>query len=173
MELRLDLLSLHGKVHNLSTQHPVDSRPLGQNQGSLRRPVRLNPRPESSLKGGDKGVGQQSVPRQQGGGLRKLPVARGFAPTVVVIVHTGQVVVYQGIGVDHLHRRPKGHGLFLWNPVGAGELQCQNRPNPLAPSQQAVAHGLKALPLGAFPQGKQPVQRLLYFILIVLHLLRE
>ena len=48
----------------------------------------------------------------------------------------------QRIGVDHLQGAGRGHGRFEVGPAGLGGHQGQDRPEPLAPAQQAVPHRL-------------------------------
>ena len=57
--------------------------------------VRLRQKPE--------GMGQQRVPGQQRRRLVKGLVGRGASPAKVVIVHAGQVVMDEGVGVQALH----------------------------------------------------------------------
>ena len=89
-----------------------------------------------------KGGGEEGVPCQDGGGLAVDHVVGGPAPTQVVVVHGGQVVVNQGVGVHHLHRAGKGQRLRPVPPAQAAGLQGEDWADALAPGQQGVFHGL-------------------------------
>ena len=43
----------------------------------------------------------QRVSRQQRGGFAEFDMTGGLAPAQNVVVHAGQVIVHQGIGMDH------------------------------------------------------------------------
>ncbi len=51
------------------------------------------------------GEGKETVAGQDGGGLVEPPVGGGLAPAKVVVVHAGQVVVDQRVGVQGFDRR--------------------------------------------------------------------
>ena len=91
---------------------------------------------------------QKGVAGQDSLGLAEDLVVGQAAPAVVVIVHAGQIVVNQAVGVDHLDGRGEGQGLLPVSPAQAAEFQHKDGPQPLAPSQKAVAHGLEQAALG-------------------------
>jgi hypothetical protein len=69
-------------------------------------------------------------------------MAGGHPSALIVIIHAGQVIVNQAVGVKHLH--PAGHreaGLHI-SAAYPAKLQAQGRPYPLAACQQTIAHGL-------------------------------
>src|SRR6266496_1857527 len=89
------------------------------------------------------GLCLQSVSRQNRDRFTKSFVAGGTAAPEVVIVERGQVVVNQGIGVQHFQR-----GASFLDPVGkrprygAPCFHAQDRTNALAPGEDAVPHSL-------------------------------
>ena len=97
-----------------------------------------------------KGLGEQAVPGQDGGGLVKLLVAGGPAPAQIVVVHGRQIVVDQGIGVDHLQGAGHGQGFARVAPHRVRRGQAQDGAQPFAPHEQAVVHGLP------HPEGRPP-----------------
>lgn len=54
------------------------------------------------------GVGQQGVARKDGGGFIEGLVAGGAATAQIVIIHRGQIVVDEGVRVDHFSEAAKG-----------------------------------------------------------------
>ena len=83
----------------------------------------------------------QRVAHQQRRSLVVLDVQRRLAAPENVVVHAGQVIVHQRIGVDQLDR-----GRCDLDPLRAciGQLaggECQQRPHALAALQRGIAHG--------------------------------
>ena len=103
--------------------------------------------------------GLQGVASQNGCGFIKTLVCRGLATPQVVVVHRRQVVMHQGVGVQHLDRcgHPRGTGL------GHGEycraLHHQEGPEPLAATQCRVAHRISQPGFGTLRQRQQALQR--------------
>ena len=89
-----------------------------------------------------KGRREQAVTRQNGRGLAVYHMVGGAAPAELVVVHGGQIVVNEGIGVDHLHAAGEGQGILHPAAAHAAGLQGQHRPDPLASGQQGILHGL-------------------------------
>ena len=52
-----------------------------------------------------------------------------------------EIVVNQGIGVDHLHRHREGEGIFPLSAHGVGRGEGQDGPEPLSPREEGIAHG--------------------------------
>ena len=99
-------------------------------------------------------IGQQGIPCQDGHALSIDLVVGEAAPAVVVIVHAGQIVVNQAVGMDHFHGRCKGHGLCVIPAAHPAEIHGQNGPQPLASCQEAVVRCLKNQLLGLFQEGR-------------------
>ena len=84
----------------------------------------------------------EGVPRQDGDAFAELFVIGGHPPAEIVVVHAGQIVMDEGIGVKHFHSTAKVQCLFQGSPRRLAEFHGQNRPDALAPGQEAVAHCL-------------------------------
>ncbi len=130
-----------GHIEHLATYHPRRASRTGQLPDEGRGQLGVLDAPQ-----GLEGHGQQRVPRQQGHGLAEHHVIGGLAPPELVIVHTGQVIVDQRVGVNHFHSG--GGAKALLPPHGAltahyprGKEQ-QERPEALAPGEDAVPHRL-------------------------------
>ena len=72
----------------------------------------------------------------------------GLAAAELVVIHAGQIIVDEAVGVQHLDRAGNGHGFFHVAPRDAAELQHQHGADALAACQQTVAHGLGKTRLG-------------------------
>ena len=142
------IMQLVQGIQHLTRYHAVGAGGLRQQQGAG-QPL---PGPRHPLQ--DQLIGRrlQGVSRQHGQRLTVDLVVGGLAPAEVVIVHAGQVIVDQGVGVDHLHCAGGGHGVIPVEPFfpgQAGKFQGQHRPQPLAAGEKAVAHSLvKVRPVG-------------------------
>ena len=104
--------------------------------------------------GHGKGIGQQGIPCQDGHAFPIDLVVGETAPAVVVIVHAGQIVMDQAVGMDHFHGRCKGHGFGGIPAAHPAEIQGKNGPQPLASCQKAVIRSLKNQLLGLFQKGR-------------------
>ncbi len=80
-------------------------------QGQFRHGAQQHVRRQGRAAHDQKGVSQQAISGQNGRGLVESLVIGRLAAPQIVIVHSGQIVMDQGIGVDHLNGRGKGQGL--------------------------------------------------------------
>ena len=139
------------RVQHLPGHHAVSAAGVREDQNGLA------PLPGLHVPGpGDEaeGLRLQGVPGQDGHRLTVDLVAGGTAPAEVVVIHAGQVVVDEGVGVDALHGGGEGQRLLQTPPAELTEGQRQHRPHPLAPGQEAVAHSLLEPPIG-LPGGRE------------------
>ena len=103
--------------------------------------------------------GLQGVADQQRGGFIVFHMAGGFAAPEHVVVHAGQVVMHQGIGVDQFDR---GGGDADARRIGAGEFAGgigQQGAHALAAFQHAVTHGLVQALGSDVGRGQQAAQQ--------------
>ncbi|CAN4032121.1 aminoacyl-tRNA hydrolase, partial [Dysosmobacter welbionis] len=134
--LRLGLRGVEG-VQHLARHHAVRAGDLRQDAAAGGPAALVQPRRRQ-----DQAVGLrlEGVPRQHGQRLAVDLVVGGLAPAQVVVVHAGQVIVDQGVGVDQLQGAGHGQGrLPVRKARQPGKLQGQHRPDALAPRQQAVS----------------------------------
>ena len=103
----------------------------------------------------------ESVSCQHRHSLTVNLVAGGLAPAEVVVIHTGQIVVNQGIGMDQLQSAAKGNGPPPLAPHQVTESQGHYRPHPLTSGHEAVSHGLLEPAIGLVPR-EQTSQVFLY-----------
>ena len=91
------------------------------------------------------GQREQRVARENGHGFAEDLVAGGFAAAEIVVVESGQIVVDQRIGVDHLKRAARfERGSVRIDPAIRGRprpRQAQDGADALAAREQAVTHG--------------------------------
>ena len=87
--------------------------------------------------------GQQPVACQDRGRFVERLVGGGLAAAQVVIVHRRQVVVHQRIAVHAFERRTDHQSAFAGDVKQRGGARHQKRPQPLAPAEARVAHGVE------------------------------
>jgi hypothetical protein len=106
-----------------------------------------------------KGFREQTVACQNGRGLVELLVARRFAPTQVVVVHGGQVVVDERVRVDALQGAGEVEHIRSRQPFELRPGQHQGRPQTLAAGTKRILHGLAQAPghCAVCKQRDQPV----------------
>ena len=117
-------------VQRLAGHHAVSAAGPGQGQN------RIGPLlPGQAAGGGDhpEGLPLEGVPRQHGHGLAVDLVAGGAAPAEIVVVHAGQIIVDQGVGVDQLQGAAQGQGQTPVPAQGLAHGHGQHRAHPLAP----------------------------------------
>ena len=88
------------------------------------------------------GGGLEGVAGEDGGGLVIGLVHRGATAADVVVVHTGQVVMDQAVGVDAFEGAGGAQHRPFLDVEQIGRLQREEGPQPLAGAQRRVAHGL-------------------------------
>ena len=99
--------------------------------------------------------GLQGIARQDGCAFIEGLVYGGLATTQVVVIHGGQVVVDQRVGVDQLDGRRGGVQGVVFCSQGAPRQIDQQRAQALAAHQQAVAHGCLQARLDGGPRLEQ------------------
>jgi len=100
----------------------------------------------------------QRVARQHRRHLVKGDMGGGPAPPQIVIIHAGQIVMHQGVGVQRLDRRAHPQGARIIHPEQPRRMQHQEGPEPLAAGHDGVAHGLLHPGLAAFGARQHRVQ---------------
>jgi len=91
---------------------------------------------------GSKGLGEEPVPGQDRHGLPEDLVVGGATTAEVVVIHTGEVVMDEGVGVDTFHGTGGGQGRGFRPSRSPGGGQTEDRPEPFSSGEEAVAHGL-------------------------------
>ena len=117
--LRGDGLALVFDVDDLSPQHPPGADGPGKLGGGLHHPLGGIFPGEILAQHRLEAQGLQAVPGQHRHGLPVLHMAGGLAPAQVVVVHAGQIVVDEGVGVYQLQGAAEGEGP---PPVAAGQI---------------------------------------------------
>ena len=88
-----------------------------------------------------KGSAEQRITRKDRRGRVIGRPDAGLAAPQPVVVHVGQVVMHQRIGMYHFERRAGRHAGLGGHPVHAGHHAQQVRPQPLAAAQRPMPHG--------------------------------
>ena len=98
--------------------------------------------PGALLQCGFKGGGEQRIASQYRRGLPIDLVVGRLSPAQIIVIHAGQVVMDQGIRVDHLHRAGEWQGLCNISPTHPADLQCEEGTDALSAGHQTVLHGV-------------------------------
>ena len=85
---------------------------------------------------------QERVAGKNGSRFAELHMASGDSAAQVVVIHCGQIVVDERIGVDHLDRTRRGHRRLDRSAGRLARQQRQQGAQPLAAGQQAIRHGV-------------------------------
>ena len=99
--------------------------------------------PLCGLHGGKKTEGpcQESITGKYRHSLSKNLVRGGLPPAQIIVIHAGEIIMDQRVGVDEFHgagTRKDRRGILGAAGLRGGE--CQDRAKPLAPGKEAVAH---------------------------------
>ena len=100
----------------------------------------------SSLQGGIVGEnvkrqGMQGIAGQDRRCLIKGTVTSGFSAPQIIVIHGGQVIMDQGVGMNEFHRAGRSvQGIHAYPQCRAGGVD-QDGPDPLTAAQDGVAHG--------------------------------
>ena len=88
------------------------------------------------------GFGLEGITGKDGDGFAKDFVGGGAATTKVVVVHGGEVVVDEGVGVEELGGAGGEEGVGLGASAGFGGGEGEDGPKAFAACKDGVAHGL-------------------------------
>ena len=163
-----DPLPLRLQIGHLPRHHAIGARGVGQIHHHVAEDGAVHARPPAVGEQAE-GVREQAVTGQDGHGLAEHLVAGGAAAAIVVVVHRGQVVVDERIGVDHLQRA--GRRQHRLHPA-AHRLRPrdhQHRAQPLPPREDAVAHGAVKGGGRAALGGQDALERRVHRARAVLH----
>jgi len=98
------------------------------------------------VEGDPEGFCEERVSGKQGEAFTVTDVAGGSSTTFVVVVHAGEVIVDQAVGVDHLHSACGWEHRVIGQVITPTDgFECgkgEERTQPLAPSKERPAHGL-------------------------------
>ena len=88
-----------------------------------------------------KSLGQERIASEDGDAFPVDLVTGGAAATKVVIVHRGEVVMDERVGVDTFDSAGQRHGVSGASTTGFCGGECQDGADALAAGKKAVAHG--------------------------------
>jgi hypothetical protein len=85
---------------------------------------------------------EQGIPGQNRQGFAKLLVTGRAAAAEIIIVHRGQIIVDQRVGMHHFQGATRGNGKFRLSAAGFAGQHRQYWAKAFSPGQQAVRHRL-------------------------------
>lgn len=87
------------------------------------------------------GLGEEGVASEDGDGVAEDLVGGGAAATEIVVIHAGEVVVDEGVGVDQLDCASCGKCCIGIATAGFGCGEDEDGPQSFASGEDRVAHG--------------------------------
>ena len=86
-------------------------------------------------------MGQKAVTREDSDSFAIDAVVCGATSTEIIVVHAGEIVVNEGVGVNAFNGASGGNckGLFSTNGSSGGE--AEDRAKAFAPCEKTIAHG--------------------------------
>ncbi len=134
-----DRLALAFEVKDLACDQPAAPRGARQLPDQGGHPV-----PRRCLRLGEnfKSDGQERVAREDSDAFAKNFVTCGAPAAQVVVVHAGEVVMNEGIGVDAFHGAGGGEGVFGKAAAEFRGREGEGGAQALAPCKKAISHRL-------------------------------
>lgn len=86
-------------------------------------------------------MGQKAVTRENSYSFAIDAVVCGATPTEIIVVHAGEIVVNEGVGVNAFDGASGGNCKGLFSPNGSGGGQAEDRAKAFAPCEKTIAHG--------------------------------
>ena len=124
--------------------------PVGRHPGDLRVPRKQL-----------EGERVQRVAGQQGDGVAVEDVTRGAAPPGGRIIHHGEIVVNERVGVNQFDRACGGKHRLRGHPGHLRALEHQDRPEAFSAGEQTVTHRLEHPMRWLIICGHELIERLL------------
>ena len=98
-------------------------------------------RPALGLRGDFKRLRQQRVAREHGDAFAEDLVVGRLATAEIVVVHRGQIIVDERVGVDALHGAGERHGVGFAAATGFGGGEAERGAHAFAAGKERIAHG--------------------------------
>ena len=86
-------------------------------------------------------MGQKAVTREDSDSFAIDPVVCGATPTEIIVVHAGEIVVNEGVGVNAFDGASGGNCKGLFSPNGSSGGEAEDRAKAFAPCEKTIAHG--------------------------------
>lgn len=86
-------------------------------------------------------MGQKAVTREDSDSFAIDAVVCGSTPTEIIVVHAGEIVVNEGVGVNAFDGASGGNCKGLFSPNGSSSGEAEDRAKAFAPCEKTIAHG--------------------------------
>ena len=86
-------------------------------------------------------MGQEAVTREDSYSFAIDAVVCGATPTEIIVVHAGEIVVNEGVGVNAFDGASGGNRKGLFSPNGSSSGEAEDRAKAFAPCEKTIAHG--------------------------------
>jgi hypothetical protein len=142
-------------------QHAARPGSAGQGAAKLRPHGRVGMR--IGFAQHQKSLGLQRIAGQYGGGFIKGAMHGGLAAAQIIIIHAGQIIMHQRIGVQHFNRRRHAQSRITRHAELRRAFQHQESAQSFAAADAGVTHGFKKPRLITFRRRDQRIKRLINF----------
>jgi hypothetical protein len=86
-------------------------------------------------------LGQKAVTREDSDSFAIDAVVCGATSTEIIVVHAGEIVVNEGVGVNAFDGASGGNCKGLFSPNGSSSGEAEDRAKAFAPCEKTIAHG--------------------------------
>ena len=86
-------------------------------------------------------MGQKAVTREDSDSFAIDAVVCGATSTEIIVVHAGEIVVNEGVGVNAFDGASGGNCKGLFSPNGSSSGEAEDRAKAFAPCEKTIAHG--------------------------------
>lgn len=86
-------------------------------------------------------MGQKAVTREDSDSFAIDAVVCGATSTEIIVVHAGEIVVNEGVGVNAFDCASGGNCKGLFSPNGSSSGEAEDRAKAFAPCEKTIAHG--------------------------------
>ena len=104
------------------------------------------------------GLGQKRIAREERICLTVRLMAGRFTAAKIAVIHTGHIIVDQGIGVDHLHSTGKRQRSRIRATKHTAEVDSQKTADTLTAAHGGIAHSLGQHGITGIHGGKPGIQ---------------
>lgn len=86
-------------------------------------------------------MGQKAVTREDSDSFAIDAVVCGATSTEIIVVHAGEIVVNEGVGVNAFDGASGGNCKGLFSSNGSSSGEAEDRAKAFAPCEKTIAHG--------------------------------
>ena len=90
---------------------------------------------------GGESFSEKAIARENRDGFAENAVIGGPTAPKIIVVHAGEIVVNEGVGVNAFDGASGGNCKGLFSPNGSSGSEAEDRAKAFAPCEKTIAHG--------------------------------